>query len=35
VLIAVYLLLAASVLWLLRRLAARPPQTEVGQAVPR
>jgi cytochrome d ubiquinol oxidase subunit I len=29
VLVAVYLLLGASVLWLLRRLAARPPETEV------
>jgi cytochrome d ubiquinol oxidase subunit I len=33
VLIAVYLLVAGSVIWLLRRLAARPPETEVRQAV--
>jgi cytochrome d ubiquinol oxidase subunit I len=28
-LVAVYLLVGVSVLWLLRRLAARPPETEV------
>jgi cytochrome d ubiquinol oxidase subunit I len=34
-LIAVYLLLGGAVLWLLRRLAARPAETEVGQTVRR
>jgi cytochrome d ubiquinol oxidase subunit I len=34
-LIAVYLLLAGAVLWLLRRLAARPAENEVRQAVRR
>jgi cytochrome bd ubiquinol oxidase subunit I len=34
-LIAVYLLLGGAVVWLLRRLAARPPETEVRQAVAR
>ncbi len=33
VLVAVYLSLAAAVLWLLRRLARRPPQTEVSEPV--
>ena len=32
-LVAVYLSLAAAVLWLLRRLAARPPETEVAEPV--
>jgi cytochrome d ubiquinol oxidase subunit I len=32
-LIAVYLSLAAAVVWLLRRLASRPPETEVGAPV--
>jgi cytochrome d ubiquinol oxidase subunit I len=32
-LVAVYLSLAAAVLWLLRRLAARPPDTEVAEPV--
>jgi hypothetical protein len=32
VLITVYVLLGAAVVWLLRRLASRPPETEVETA---